>query len=325
MATAALMALMQKHGSESYARGADHMPRELKFAAIDIGSNAVRLLLSRALATKTGTLLRRDSFIRMPMRLGEDVFTRGKISTEKAEQLATIMVAFSELIQAYGARDYKACATSAMREAKNGPRVVRKIKSRSGLDVEIVDGVREAEIIYATQAERKLGKKKAVLYVDVGGGSTEVTLLANGRKPMSSSFKIGTVRILENRVRKEQWRHLQIWVVRNCAAKRSLAAIGSGGNINAISKLARRKEGQALSYRRLKALHGYLKGFSLEERIRVLGLRPDRADVIVPAARIYLSIMKWSKIKRLYVPQIGLVDGLVRLLYERRCEARKRS
>jgi exopolyphosphatase/guanosine-5'-triphosphate,3'-diphosphate pyrophosphatase len=301
------------------------MPRELKFAAIDIGSNAVRLLLSRALATKAGALLRRDSFVRMPLRLGEDVFTRGKISTEKAEQLASTMAAFSELIHAYGARDYKACATSAMREAKNGARVVRKIKRRSGLDVEIVDGRREAEIVYGTHAERRLGKQKAVLYVDVGGGSTELTLLSNGRKPISSSFKIGTVRILKNRDRTAQWRHLKTWVVRNCSAKRSLAAIGSGGSINAIFKFARRKEGQALSYKQLKALYGYLKGFSLEERIRVLGLRPDRADVIVPAARIYLSIMKWSKIKRLYVPQIGLADGLVRLLYERRCEARRRG
>jgi exopolyphosphatase/guanosine-5'-triphosphate,3'-diphosphate pyrophosphatase len=261
----------------------------------------------------------------MPLRLGEDVFTRGRITPEKADQLAGIMAAFSELIRAYRAGDYKACATSAMREAKNGPKVVRKVKRRSGLDVEIVDGSREAEIIYSTQAEGKLGKKKAVLYVDVGGGSTELTLLANGSKPISSSFKIGTVRILENRVRKTQWQLLQTWVVRNCAAKRSQVAIGSGGNINKIFKFARKKEGQALSYKQLKALHGYLKGFSIEERIRVLGLRPDRADVIVPAAWIYLSIMKWSKIKRLYVPQIGMADGLVRLLYDRRGEARKRK
>ncbi len=289
----------------------------MKFAAIDIGSNAVRLLLSRVLEDSNQPLLRKESFVRIPLRLGEDVFTNQIISGDKSNKLIETINGFKNLMSAYNAIDYKACATSAMREAKNGRQLVAKIKQKTGVDVEIIDGFREAEIICSVGTEKNLSKNKPYLYVDVGGGSADLTLISSGNKIDSRSFNIGTIRILKGQVRKSHWRDMKIWLKEKTMDYSPLNAIGTGGNINKIFKLTRKNEGKPVSYKKIKEIYRFIKAFSLEDRIKLLQFRPDRADVIVPAMQIYLFIMKWANVKRIYVPQSGLADGMVNILYER--------
>jgi exopolyphosphatase/guanosine-5'-triphosphate,3'-diphosphate pyrophosphatase len=290
----------------------------MKFAAIDIGTNAVRLLLSRVMVEDGGPpFFRKEALVRMPLRLGEDVFSVGKISDENVARLVESMVGFRHLIQAYPAIDYMAAATSAMREAENREEVVALVSERSGIHIEIIDGQREAEVIYANHIEERLQPGTNYLYVDVGGGSTEVVLLAGRRGVVAGSFQLGSVRILQGGVNKEAWREMKEWVVSNTAGYRPVVAIGSGGNINKIFKLARVKEDRPITRKQIAKIYDYVKAFEPEERITQLGLRPDRADVIIPAAKIYLSVMKWAKAKRMYVPQFGLSDGMVHVLYDR--------
>jgi exopolyphosphatase/guanosine-5'-triphosphate,3'-diphosphate pyrophosphatase len=290
---------------------------ELKFAAIDIGSNAVRLLLSRVIENGDHPMIKKESLIRIPIRLGEDSFTQKKISKEKHENLLKTMIGFKHLIEAYEAVDYIACATSAMREAVNGEEIVQQIKKQIGINLEIIDGKREADIINSNQIENKLGRNNSYLYIDVGGGSTELTLFSNNQSITAKSFNIGTVRLLGNLVSKKNWQEMKNWIKENTLKYQPLIGIGSGGNINKIFRLSRKKEGKPLSYKKIKEIYEFLKSYSLEERIKVLGLRPDRADVILPASEIYLSVMKWGKIKQMFVPQIGLSDGLIHILYEK--------
>jgi exopolyphosphatase / guanosine-5'-triphosphate,3'-diphosphate pyrophosphatase len=289
----------------------------MKFAAIDIGSNAVRLLFMQVFEYGRDTVFKKDALFRVPLRLGEDVFETGRISKEKAENLLHAMLAFYHLIKAYRPSDYMACATSAMREAKNGKEIVRLIKKKSGIDIQIIDGQREADIIYSNHFAETLDPKKAYLYVDVGGGSTEITLINDGKIADAHSFKIGTVRIIKGKVRKEAWGEMKRWLRQSASKFAALEGIGSGGNINTIFALSRNKRGAPISYTGLVKIYQYLRGMSNEARIRDLGLKPDRADVIVPAALIYTSIMEWTGIKKLYVPQIGLADGIIHLLYEK--------
>jgi exopolyphosphatase/guanosine-5'-triphosphate,3'-diphosphate pyrophosphatase len=289
----------------------------MKFAAIDIGTNALRLLLSRVVVDGGPPVFRKESLIRMPLRLGEDAFTLGKISDEKIEMLTETINGFKHLIRAYRALDYMAMATSAMRVAANGSEAAKVVKERAGVEIDIIDGQREAQVICANQIEERLDPRTNYLYVDVGGGSTEVTIIGDRAVVASESFRIGTVRILQGGITQNQWDDLKEWLKQNATAHRPLTGIGSGGNINKIFKLAHIKEGRMISYRRIKKLYNYLKSFSLEERITHLKLRPDRADVIMPASEIYMSIMKWAKTKRMYVPQFGLPDGMIHLLYEK--------
>lgn len=289
----------------------------MKFAAIDIGSNAVRLLLARVFETDNQPVIKKESLVRIPVRLGEDAFTGQRISVEKADSLIQTMIAFRHLITAYGALDYIACATSAMREAKNAPGLVAAIEKQSGIRLEVVDGKKEADIIYSNHFEEKLSRKKPYLYIDVGGGSTELTLFSRNKNIASKSFNIGTVRLLKNVVPKSSWREMKQWIISNLKGLKQVRAIGSGGNINKIFRLSRQKEVKPLSFKNLKDIYEFLSSYSLEERIKILGLRPDRADVIIPASQIYISVMEWGKIRRIYVPQIGLADGLIHLLYER--------
>jgi exopolyphosphatase/guanosine-5'-triphosphate,3'-diphosphate pyrophosphatase len=226
------------------------------------------------------------------------------------------MVGFKHLIDAYEAVDYIACATSAMREAENGEEIVQQIKNQIGINLEIIDGKREADIINSNQIEKKLGKNNSYLYIDVGGGSTELTLFSNNKSIVSKSFNIGTVRLLENLVSKKNWQEMKNWIKEGTINYQPLFGIGSGGNINKIFRLSRKKEGKPISYKKINEIYEFLKNYSLGERIKVLGLRPDRADVILPASEIYLSVMKWGKIKQMFVPQIGLSDGLIHILYE---------
>lgn len=295
----------------------------MKFAAIDIGSNAVRLLLSRVIENGKYPIFKKESLIRIPIRLGEDAFVRKRISAEKAEQLVNTMRGFKFLIEAYQAIDYMACATSAMREAENGEDVVKEIMRRSGIKLDIVAGQKEADIIYANHFEERLDQNKSYLYIDVGGGSTELTLFSHNQSITSHSFNIGTVRLLHGLVPDSRWKEMKQWVQVIAPEFKPVIGIGSGGNINKMFKLSRIKTGKPISYKRLRELDKYLNTFSLDERIKILGLRPDRADVIILAADIFTSVMKWAKINRMYVPEIGLSDGMIRLLYERHMANRK--
>jgi exopolyphosphatase/guanosine-5'-triphosphate,3'-diphosphate pyrophosphatase len=288
----------------------------LKFAAIDIGSNAVRLLFANVYEGKEEANFKKADLIRIPLRLGEDAFVRKKISPEKIAKLIMAMKAFRQLIDFYEVEDYKACATSAMREASNAKEVIELVRREAGINVEVIDGKTEAQIIYSNHVAEHLEKGVNYLYIDVGGGSTELTIFSEGRIVASKSFNIGTIRILNELVTKEHWNEMKEWIMRKAAATRPLVAIGSGGNINKIFKMSRKKQNRPLSFAKLKELHEFLTSYSMKDRIEVLGLNPDRADVIVPAGKVFLTVMKTAEIERLFVPQIGMADGLIHLLYE---------
>lgn len=290
-----------------------------KFAAIDIGSNAVRLLIHNIIERKDkAPQFRKSSLIRVPVRLGEDSFTVGKISEANVERMIKAMKAFKLLMEVNKVEEYMACATSAMREAENGMKVVNRIKKESGINIEIIDGKREAEIIASTDLKDLLEVNQTYLYIDVGGGSTEFTFFNKGKATASKSFKIGTVRILNQLVSDENWAQLKDWIEENSKNKTKLSIIGTGGNINKLHKMSGRKVGQPLSYIWLNAQYLFLESMSYNDRISELGLNQDRADVILPAARIFLSAAKWSGAKKIHVPKIGLSDGMIKLLYHQK-------
>ena len=292
----------------------------LKFAAIDIGSNAVRLLLARVIIDDKQPFCRKESLIRIPLRLGEDAFTQGRISDVKIEQLIQTLIGFKHLITVYDPIDVMVCATSAMREAENGEDILAAIQQHSGILCQIIDGKTEADIIYANHFEQYLTTDGSYLYIDVGGGSTELSLLSRGRCVVSQSFDIGTVRMLQGLVEDKTWKFMQKWIKKACADVRPITAIGSGGNINKVRKLAgstKSKANRTISYKKLMQVRRTLRAYTFEERVLKLAMRPDRADVIMPACEIYLSVMRWGNIAAMYVPQIGLVDGMVHVMYKR--------
>jgi len=289
----------------------------LKFAAIDIGSNAVRLLFSQVFETKNSITFKKDALFRVPLRLGEDVFVKKEISKDKISSLIDTMIAFKHLIKAYKPVDYMACATSAMREAENRKDVVNLIKKKTGIKLEIINGKKEADIIYSNKIAETLDKKGNYLYIDVGGGSTELSLISKSRIISSQSFNIGTVRNLKKKDQKSEWAKMENWLKEKAGLYPSISGIGSGGNINKIFRMSGIKEGKPLLLKNLKKIFNELNAHTLEERITRLGLRPDRADVIIPAANIFLSVMKWANIKELHVPQVGLSDGIIHVLYEK--------
>jgi exopolyphosphatase/guanosine-5'-triphosphate,3'-diphosphate pyrophosphatase len=289
----------------------------MRFASIDVGSNAVRLLLSQVYEGSEPPIFKKDTLIRFPLRLGDDAFLEHHISAAKANQLVRIMVAFRHLMDAYAPLGYRACATSAMRESENRDEIVRRIREVSGLDLEVVSGRTEAEIIFANHSERDLNGRADYLYIDVGGGSTQLTLFAAGRSAASRSFDIGAIRILKDIVRPEQWRDMKDWIAETTADRDDVHGIGSGGNINKVFLLAGKKPGRPVSAKKLKEIERLLTSYEVEDRVRRLGLRPDRADVIVPALTIFRRVMKWADIRQLYVPFIGLSDGLIHQLYEK--------
>lgn len=285
------------------------------FAAVDIGSNAMRLLFCRVYEIDGKPHFSKEELIRMPIRLGEDVFTKGKISAAKEECLITSLKGFHELIKAYQVDDFRAVATSAMRDASNGAEIIARAKKESGLNVEIIDGKLEASLVFSNHIEGILNPKYAYLYIDVGGGSTELTLYFNQKVIAAKSFNIGTVRMLFNKVEKDEWEDMKAWLKRSIVGIHPLYAIGSGGNINKIFKMTNKKETNHIGYEKMKGLYDMLSSYTYEERIERLGLKPDRADVIVPAAKIFLNIMKTADIEKVFVPQIGLSDGIVHELY----------
>lgn len=289
----------------------------MRYAAIDIGSNAVRLLIADIKQNDSTVSFKKNTLIRVPLRLGDDAFLDKKISEKKIDELVKTMLAFRNLIDVYKVSDYMACATSAMREAKNGDLIVQKIKSEANINLEIVEGQREAKIIYASHIEQSLDKKKNYLYIDVGGGSTELSVFCNGEMVASRSFNLGGIRILDNQDKDETWSEMKDWVKQNTQPYKNLSGIGTGGNINKLFRMADLKDGSPLTFAKLRSLYLYLNSFSLKDRINVLGLNQDRADVIIPASEIYLSVMKWGGVKQIYVPRVGLVDGIIQMLIDK--------
>jgi exopolyphosphatase/guanosine-5'-triphosphate,3'-diphosphate pyrophosphatase len=287
-----------------------------KYAAIDIGSNAVRLLISNIIEQDgLPTVFKKNSLVRVPIRLGADVFLKGEISEYNQERLIDTMKAFSLLMKSHGVVRYKACATSAMREANNSQPLSDKVFENSGITIDIIDGEEEAAIIAATDLNTFIDPNKTYLYVDVGGGSTEFSIIHNGEKIQSKSFKIGTVRLLNDIVKNETWLELEKWIKENTTKYDKIDLIGSGGNINKIFKISGKDLGKPLTYFYLTSYYKMLQNYSYEERITQLNLNQDRADVIIPATRIYLSAMKWSGAKDIYVPKIGLSDGIIKSVY----------
>ncbi|WP_117879330.1 Ppx/GppA phosphatase family protein [Aureibaculum luteum] len=287
-----------------------------KYAAIDIGSNAVRLLVSNVIVQENSpTHYRKSSLVRVPVRLGADAFTTGVISENNQNRMINTMKAFKLLMDVHGVEKYKACATSAMREAKNGQEVIEKIYKESGVNIDIINGKTEAAIISATDLNELILGDKSYLYVDVGGGSTELTFFSNGKIIASKSFKMGTVRTIDKETHKEINKKIKSWIENKSEGLTKIALIGSGGNINKIFKMSTRAEGKPLSYIYMRAHYKFLKQMTYEQLISELGLNPDRADVIIPASKIYINAMKWSGAKNIYVPKIGLADGIIKALH----------
>lgn len=289
-----------------------------KYAAIDIGSNAIRLLVANVIEEQgKKTLFKKSSLVRVPIRLGADTFVLGTISEENTQRMINALNAFKLLMQVHGVEKHKACATSAMREATNGEDVVALVKKHTDIQIDVINGKKEAAIISSTDLKHLINSKESYLYVDVGGGSTEFTIFSEGRIINSKSFKIGSVRLMNNdsKDNKQVFKKAETWIKSNTKDLKKLALIGSGGNINRIFKMSGREVGKPLSYVYMSSQYQYLKKMSYKQRVVKLGLNPDRADVIIPATKVYLSAMKWSGARKIFVPKIGLADGIIKSLY----------
>ncbi|WP_129713596.1 exopolyphosphatase [Pedobacter sp. SYP-B3415] len=293
----------------------------IRYAAVDVGSNAVRLLIADVILKDDKYTYKKNTLIRVPLRLGDDAFLEKHISPKKGEALLKTMQAFKNLMDVYQVSGYLACATSAMREAVNGAELATDISRQTGLNLEIIEGAREARIIYANHIEEQLDIRKNFLYIDVGGGSTELSLFVDKQVVASRSFNIGTIRILDNQDKEEHWSDMRDWVKEQTRQHKHLVAIGTGGNINKLFRMSEEKENMPLSFIKLNALYNKINSHSLKERISLLGLNQDRADVIIPAAEIYLTLMKWTGIKQIYVPRLGLADGMINLMIEENLQA----
>jgi len=285
----------------------------VRYAAIDIGSNAVRLLIADILERDDEITYVKNTLLRVPLRLGDDAFIDQHISTGKFQDMVKTITAFRNLMDVYKVSDYMACATSAMRDSDNGADVVAAC-DKAGIKIDIIDGSIEAQIIYNSFLSSKLDKAKVYLYIDVGGGSTELSLFANGELIDSKSFNLGTIRILDNQDKPETWDELRRWVKERTKGYKNIYGIGTGGNINKLSRLANTNDDKPMTYAKLKAIFEHLNAFSLKDRIHILGLRSDRADVIIPASEIFLTIMKVGHLKNIVAPRLGLADGIIQTL-----------
>jgi exopolyphosphatase/guanosine-5'-triphosphate,3'-diphosphate pyrophosphatase len=288
----------------------------LILAAIDIGSNAARLLICEASVYHDGSVdYTKLNLLRVPLRLGVDVFSKGRIGDERASQLIETMKAYKLLMDIYKVSAFKACATSAMRDAENGPALIEKVLQETGIQINIITGQEEANIIYETHIAENLDILKSYLYIDVGGGSTEVTLFSQNAIVFKESFNIGTIRLLQDKVSEEQWERMKWYLKTHVKDYTPVEAIGSGGNINKIFSISKRKEGKPLTLDLLRDYHKELNAATLEERMHRYQLKEDRADVIVPALQIFIAIMRWTESDEINVPKIGLADGLIKMLY----------
>ncbi|HEV8082754.1 MAG TPA: exopolyphosphatase [Chitinophagaceae bacterium] len=289
----------------------------MKLAAIDIGSNAVRLLISEVtIDEKKNPSFNKVSLIRVPLRLGFDVFEKGKISDYKTTLLLHTMKAYLNLLQAYEVKYVKACATSAMRDSTNAADIISLVKKETGIEIEVISGSDEASFIYENHVAENLDKEHSYLYIDVGGGSTELTFFSNSKLVFKDSYDIGTIRLLKSKVSDEVWDEMRENIKNKTRGHKEVIAIGSGGNINKVYSLSKRKDTKPLPLDMLRDFYKELSNVSLEDRISVYKLREDRADVIVPALQIYVNVMRWAGATEIYVPKIGLADGLIQHLWE---------
>ena len=289
-----------------------------KLAAIDIGSNAIRILISNVVQVEgEHPVFMKSEMIRVPIRLGEDSFTVGEISPKNIKRVVKAMKAFKLIMKINGVKNYMACATSALRESSNADELIAKVKKKAGIKIELIDGKKEAEIISYTTILANQGHNSNYLYVDVGGGSTEFSVLKNGKRIVSKSFKVGTVRMINNMVNDKVWLEIEKWIKMNTKGIEKIQLLGSGGNINKVFKLSNIKDGNPITYFNLKSFYQDLKKLSYEERILRYNLNLDRADVILPALEIYLKALKWSGATKVFVPKIGLSDGMIKMMYKK--------
>jgi exopolyphosphatase/guanosine-5'-triphosphate,3'-diphosphate pyrophosphatase len=289
----------------------------MRLGAIDIGSNAARLLIVDVVRNGSAKPeFNKLNLVRVPLRLGFDVFEKGTISKQKIGMVLQTMKAYNHLMNAYGVEHYKACATSAMRDAKNATDILRKVKMETGIDIEVISGGDEAAYIQESHVAETMDVSKSYLYIDVGGGSTELTMFSKGKLSFKQSFNIGTIRLLKNFTTDADWDGMKEYIKKNTKSMSEVVAIGSGGNINKIFSISKRKDGKPLPLELLRDYYRELNAVSLEDRISKFKLREDRADVIVPALLIYINVMKWAVADEIYVPKIGLADGLIQHLWD---------
>ena len=289
----------------------------MKLAAIDIGSNAARLLITEVSVDKNNKAsFTKLSLVRVPLRLGFDVFETGQISDKKIDLLLHTMKGFLNISEAYEVKAMKTCATSAMRDAANTEAIISLVKEATGIDIEVISGSEEASLVFENHIAENLDTQHSYLYIDVGGGSTELTFFSNGEMIFKDSFQIGTIRLLKNQVDDAAWNEMKSSIKTKTKGFKTVVAIGSGGNINKVFSLSKRKEGKPLSLELLRDYYKELSNVSLQDRINIYKLKEDRADVIVPALKIFISVMRWAGAEEIYVPKIGVADGLIQHLWE---------
>lgn len=289
----------------------------LKLAAIDIGSNAARLLITDVDIDKKGKPeFIKSNLVRVPLRLGFDVFESGSISEERIKMLIETLKAYRHLLTAYNVTNVKICATSAMRDAKNADDILKRVKKETGMSIEVISGDLEASMVYENHTTDNLGRNNSYLYIDVGGGSTELTLFTDGELRFKRSFNIGTIRLLKGQVTEDNWTEMKRFIKEKTKTVKKVIGIGSGGNINKIFSLSKRREGRPLTLELLRDYYKELSSLSLKDRMSLYQMREDRADVIVPAILIYMNVLKWAGADEILVPKIGLADGLIHSLYD---------
>ncbi len=289
----------------------------MRIAAIDIGSNAARLLINEVTEPKKGKpQFTKLNLLRIPLRLGMDVFTKGEIGPERQQMVIDSMNVFSNLMKIYKVDHYRACATSAMRDAKNGKKIIEEVKKTSGIDIEIITGDEEAALVFENHVADTLDKNSSYLYIDVGGGSTELMFYENGKMEYEKSINIGTIRLLDGLVTEDLWKELKEEIRKNINSKKPIVAIGSGGNINKIFSMSKTKDGKPMSSAYLKKYYKEMNELTVAERMSKFNLREDRADVLVPALQIFNNVMSWSDIDKIFVPKISVADGLIHSIYE---------
>jgi exopolyphosphatase / guanosine-5'-triphosphate,3'-diphosphate pyrophosphatase len=289
----------------------------LRLAAIDIGSNAARLLISDVIpGSQAMPEFIKVALIRVPLRLGFDVFDQGEISAAKVDKIIKTIKSYKLLLDIYEVKHLKACATSAMRDAINGEAIIKKVKDETGIQINIISGQEEASLIYENHVAENMTSDESYLYIDVGGGSTELTFFSDGKLIFKESFDIGTIRLLKGQVTESMWDTMKEFIKTKTRGYHHVTAIGSGGNINKVFSLSKRKEGKPLTLELLREYYKEFSTLSLSERMALYKFREDRADVIVPALLIYINVMRWTDTEEIFVPKIGLADGLIHTLYE---------
>jgi exopolyphosphatase/guanosine-5'-triphosphate,3'-diphosphate pyrophosphatase len=288
----------------------------LILAAIDIGSNAARLLICEVIKKGKEVTINKLNLLRIPVRLGFDVFEKGSIGGQKKKMLINTIKAFNNLMKVYEVEHYMACATSAMRDAENAKEIIKEIKAETSIEIEVITGELEAEIIYENHIAELLDSNKSYLYVDVGGGSTELTLYHKGKIILQKSFNIGTVRLIIDKVKDSTWEEMKETLKDLSKKYENIIGIGSGGNINKVYSITGVKPGKSMTYDEIKDIYKEMETLSIEQRMERYTLKQDRAEVIVPALRIYNAVCKWADITEMHVPKIGLADGLIHHLYD---------